>query len=234
MDLIKSQETTRVSELLPIRHERMAASPFAFFRGSAILMASDLATTPSTGLNVQACGDAHISNFGFFQSPERHLVFDINDFDETARGPWEWDIKRLATSVEICGRNRGFSEKERSKAVRAAVESYQTSMLEFSQMKTMDVWYAHTDVEDFYSQFSGSLSKKTQKNTEKIILKAKTKNSDRAVLKLTEVVDGKVRFINQPPLIIPLRNLVEQQIRREIPDTNLKEREHLIALVLRK
>lgn len=234
MDLIKSQETTRVSELLPIRHERMAASPFAFFRGSAILMASDLATTPSTGLNVQACGDAHISNFGFFQSPERHLVFDINDFDETARGPWEWDTKRLATSVEICGRNRGFSEKERSKAVRAAVESYQTSMLEFSQMKTMDVWYAHTDVEDFYSQFSGSLSKNTQKNTEKIILKAKTKNSDRAVLKLTEVVDGKVRFINQPPLIIPLRNLVEQQIRREIPDTNLKEREHLIALVLRK
>ncbi len=230
--LLKSQELTRVPELIPVRHERMAASPFTFFRGSALIMASDLATTPTTGITVQACGDAHISNFGFFQSPERHLVFDLNDFDETAPGPWEWDVKRLAASIEICGRDRNFTESERNTAVITAIKSYQNSMQNFAQMNTLDVWYAHSSVENVYSQFNKCLTKNEKKNAKKTISKAKRKDSYRAVSKLTEIADGKLRFISDPPLIVPARELAEEYLREPIPDADLKAREHIIALIL--
>ena len=210
----------------------MAASPFAFFRGSALVMASDLATTPATGLTVQACGDAHISNFGFFQSPERHLVFDLNDFDETAIGPWEWDVKRLAASIEICGRDRKFSEKERTAAVMTAIQSYQTAMHAFAHMNTLDVWYAHLNIDDLYAQFNKNLTKREKKHAEKAINKAKAKDSSRAVSKLTEVADGKLRFISEPPLIVPARELVEQYLQESIPDADIKARERIIALIL--
>lgn len=230
--LLNEQEASRVKDLLPIRHERMGASAFAFFRGSALIMASDLSTTPTTGLNVQACGDAHISNFGFFRSAERHLVFDLNDFDETARGPWEWDLKRLVASVEICGRDRGFTEKQRQKAVRAAVESYQDHMLKFSEMSTMDVWYYHTNVEELYAQFGTNLKKKDRAYAEKVINKAKAKDSARAVSKLTEIHDGKLRFVSKPPLVSPVRELIDERLNAPLPPAVFDARKKFIALVL--
>src|SRR6476469_12057 len=141
--LLQEQATSRVQELVPIRYGRMLASPFAFYRGAAYLMASDLASPPRSGLMVQACGDAHVSNFGLFGSPERAMVFDINDFDETAPGPWEWDVKRLAASLAIAGRNNGFAEKERADVVRAAVGAYRSAIRQFAAMRNLEVWYAH-------------------------------------------------------------------------------------------
>src|SRR5688572_10636013 len=141
--LLETQAAVRVPELVPIRYGRMAVSPFTFFRGAALPMASDLAGTPRTGLVVQACGDAHLANFGAFASPERNLVFDINDFDETLPGPWEWDVKRLATSLEIAGRSRNFAVKERRGIVLAAVGAYRRAMREFAGMDALAVWYAH-------------------------------------------------------------------------------------------
>ena len=157
--LLKEQGETRVQSLLPLRYERMSASAFTFYRGAALIMASDLSHTPSTGIDVQACGDAHISNFGLFNSPERRTVFDINDFDETSIGPWEWDIKRLAASVEICGRDRGFSKKERKEAVKACAETYRTTMNRFSKMGNLDVWYAHVDIDTLKAEFYDKATK---------------------------------------------------------------------------
>ena len=165
--LLKEQGTSRVQALLPVRYERMSVSAFTFYRGGALIMASDLSHTPSTGIVVQACGDAHISNFGLFNSPERRTVFDINDFDETAPGPWEWDVKRLAASVEICGRDRGFSKAERKAAVRACVRGYCDGMAKFADMGTMDVWYAHLDVEEFMAKFPNLATKKQRKQLQK-------------------------------------------------------------------
>ena len=210
IELIRGQEITRVQSLLALRHERMSASAFTFYRGCAIIMAQDLSTTPITGIRVQACGDAHISNFGMFSSPERRTVFDINDFDETLPGPWEWDIKRLATSVEICGRDNAFSKKERKAAVLSCVRGYRESMAHFAEMGNLDVWYAHFDVETLYAQVINDLSKKVAKAADRAIAKAKGKNSARAVMKLTEVIDGQLRIISQPPLIVPLRDYIEQ------------------------
>ena len=212
VELLRSQETGRVTKLLPLRHERMATSAFAFYRGAALIMAWDLSTTPSTGIEVQACGDAHISNFGLYSSPERRTVFDINDFDETLPGPWEWDVKRLAASVEICGRDRGFTPEERESAVLESVRSYRMAMDEFSQMGEMDVRYSHLDVDDLLAKLSSlkKTSKSTQKDTKraaKIIAKAKAKDSTRAIAKLTEVVDGKLRIVSNPPLVVPLRDM---------------------------
>lgn len=208
VELLRSQGETRVQQLLPLRYERMSASPFTFYRGAALIMASDLSGTPSTGIQVQACGDAHISNFGLFLSPERRTVFDINDFDETAPAPWEWDIKRLAASVEICGRDNGFSKKKRKAAVRACVGGYREAMQAFAAMGNLDVWYAHLDVDTLSSVVSAE--KDTSKAAAKTIRKSKGKNSARAVRKLTEVVDGKLRIVSDPPLIVPLRNLAER------------------------
>ena len=207
--LLKAQGVSRVQALLPLRYKRMSVSAFTFYRGGALIMASDLSNTPSTGIKVQACGDAHISNFGFFNSPERRTVFDINDFDETSIGPWEWDIKRLAASVEICGRDRGFSKKEKKAAVLASVKGYREAMQAFAKMGHQDVWYAHVDVDDLLLSFSDQLSKKEKKAADKIMRKAKRKNSARAITKLTEVKDGKLRIVSIPPSVIPMRDLIE-------------------------
>ncbi|MEE1353243.1 MAG: DUF2252 domain-containing protein [Acutalibacteraceae bacterium] len=204
---IRKDESGRVSELLPIRHERMCASPFAFYRAGASIMAADLSRTVSTGLNVQAVGDAHIDNFGFFLSPERRLVFDLNDFDETTRGPWEWDLRRLAASVEICGRDRGFAQDQITEAVYETARVYHSAMKKFCDMGNLDVWYAHTDVEKLTEMMRSQMDEETSRSIDKSIAKANKKNRIRAASKLTEVVDGQLRFISDPPLIVPYREM---------------------------
>ncbi len=208
-ELVLSQDAMRVEKLVPVRHERMAASSFAFYRGAALVMASDMSTLPTTGIEVQVCGDAHISNFGLYLSPERHTVFDINDFDETCRGPWEWDVARLAASVEICGRHRGFSPESREKAVCGAVRMYRQAMWRLSDMGNMEVWYAHADMDALVGRFAGRLDKKTRKKFAKTMEKSKKKNSTRAIERLTEIVNGQLCVKSDPPLIVPLRNLLE-------------------------
>ena len=183
--LLESQAASRVADLVPIRYGRMLVSPFTFFRGAALLMAADLAGTPRSGLNVQLCGDAHLMNFGVFGSPERRMVFDINDFDETAPGPFEWDVKRLAASVEIAARDNGFTGKERSKVVLAAVESYRTSMAQFAEMTNLEVWYSTLDVESWLDQLGADLGSKAIKRAEATVAKARTKDSHQAYDKLT-------------------------------------------------
>lgn len=207
VDLIFEQEKDRIGELIPVRHERMAASAFAFYRGAAAVMAYDLSKVPCTGITVQACGDAHISNFGMFRSPERSLVFDINDFDETLPGPWEWDVKRLLTSVEICGRDRGFSEKERSKAVLSAARTYRQSMRRFSKKGNLEVWYEHLDMGYLYDANKEAMGEDAAKAVHRAMKKAFSKNNDKAVSKLTEVVDGQIRIISNPPLVVPVREM---------------------------
>lgn len=228
--LLKEQGESRLQELLPLRYERMGVSAFTFYRGGALIMASDLSNTPATGINVQACGDAHISNFGLFSSPERRTVFDINDFDETSIGPWEWDVKRMAASVEICGLDRGFSKKERKEAVLASVRGYRESMLKFATMGNLDVWYAHIDIDEVTSAFESKMTKKEKKQAAKAIGKAKSKNSTRAIAKLTEVVDGKLRIISNPPIVIPLRDMASAA--KSAPWIKLLDTEKIVKLVL--
>lgn len=230
--LLKEQDEGRVQELIPIRQERMAVSPFAFFRGAAVVMANDLARTPSTGIKVQTCGDAHVANFGLFHSPERKLIFDITDFDETAIAPWEWDVKRLAASLEICGREREFAPKQRRRIVKTAVASYRTAMREFARMGTMDVWYAHMDADELYERMAHKASKADRKETEELLDKARSKNNARAVKKLTEIVDGELRIVNEPPLIVPLREIVRQYSGKDVPDPDMRERERMTARLL--
>lgn len=205
--LLHSQDETRIQELVPLRHQRMAVSPFTFYRGAALIMASDLSHTPSTGIVVQACGDAHIANFGMFRSPEGRTVFDINDFDETAPGPWEWDIKRLVTSVEICGRDRDFSKKERTKAVQLCAQSYRTSMRGFTKMGNLDVWYDHVDLEELLDLLSDDASEEERAWAKRSLKKMRNKNSVRAAEKFTETVDGHLRFKSDPPILVPWRDL---------------------------
>jgi len=223
--LLEEQEKSRVPELVPIRHGRMLTSAFAFFRGAALIMASDLARTPSSGLIVQACGDAHLSNFGMFGSPERKLVFDVNDFDETLPGPWEWDVKRLAASVEIAARERGFSDVERRAAVLAAGEWYRKSMLEFAQMPNLDLWYRHLDVDEALATHQSELTKVGRKRTSKEVAKALTRDSLEAFNKLTSVVEGERRIISNPPTLVPIEELLAPNDSRDLTAT-LK---HLLA-----
>ncbi len=210
IDLLEEQAATRAPELVPIRYGRMLVSPFAFFRGAALVMASDLASTPVSGLKVQACGDAHLSNFGVFASPERHLIFDVNDFDETLPGPWEWDVKRLAASLAIAGRDRGFSAAERRTVVMAATEVYRSAMRGFASMGTMDVWYAHLDVDDVMARFGSQLSATSRKRTQEELTKARTRDSLQAFNKLTTLVDGQRRIVSDPPLIVPVEELLSE------------------------
>jgi uncharacterized protein (DUF2252 family) len=210
IDLLEEQAETRVPELVPIRYGRMLVSPFAFFRGAALVMASDLASTPNSGLMVQACGDAHLANFGVFASPERHLVFDVNDFDETLPGPWEWDIKRLAASLAIAGRDRGFTPAERRMVVTAAVEVYRSAMRGFASMGALDVWYAHLDVDDVMARFGSQLTAASRKRTQLELNKARTRDSLQALDKLTTVVDGRRRIVSDPPLIVPVEELLSE------------------------
>jgi uncharacterized protein (DUF2252 family) len=207
IEILHAQEATRLPQLVPIRHERMLASPFAFYRGAAAVMASDLSRGPSTSLRVQLCGDAHLANFGGFASPERSLVFDMNDFDETNPGPFEWDVKRLATSFEIAARGLGLPGKQRRDVACTSVRAYRTAMREFAGMSNLEKWYARLDVTTLIERWSGQVSPAEAKRIEAIRDKARTKDSMKAFNKLTENVDGQPRIIADPPLIIPLRQL---------------------------
>jgi uncharacterized protein (DUF2252 family) len=205
--LLIEQSKSRVPELVPIRYGRMLVSPFTYYRGAALPMAADLATTPTSGLRVQLCGDAHLSNFGAFASPSRRLVFDVNDFDETLPGPFEWDVKRLAASLAVAGRDNGFAGKDRRKIVLEAAESYRTAMRAFAGQPFMDVWYAHLDVDDALSEFRSQLKPKRAKATDKLVAKAHTEDSMKVQAKLTTESNGKRRIVSDPPLIQPVEEI---------------------------
>src|SRR6476646_6879366 len=205
--LLLGQAQSRVPELVPVRHGRMLVSPFTFYRGAALPMAADLANTPISGLRTQLCGDAHLANFGAFASPERRLVFDVNDFDETLPGPFEWDVKRMAASFVVAGRDNGYAPKVIRKIVRAAASSYRTAMQEFSTQPLMSVWYAHLDIESAIDQFKSQVKAKQYKATKGMVAKAHTKDSTHALRKLTTVVDGHRTIISDPPMIVPIEDI---------------------------
>jgi uncharacterized protein (DUF2252 family) len=237
LPILTDQDATRVSELVPIRYGRMLASPFAFFRGGAAIMAADLARAPASGFGAQLCGDAHLSNFGVFAAPDRRLVFDCNDFDETCRGPFEWDLKRLAASIAIAGRERGFGRRQRHRAVVSATAGYRRSMRRFASMRNLDVWYARIDVEPRLAELRGHLDQRRLRRIDRNLAKARSKDSLRALRRLTRKADGEVRIISDPPLITPVEELtdapdVEAQLqsvldayRRTLSD----DRRHLVS-----
>ncbi len=221
IELLERQAESRVPELVPIRYGRMLVSPFAFFRGAALIMASDLATTARSGLTVQLCGDAHLCNFGAFGSPERELVFDVNDFDETLPGPWEWDVKRLAASVVVAARDRGFSPKKARKAARRVAKVYRHEMRRLAGLGNLDVWYSSTDVQrllaDLQAQAERTGSKRDRALASRATTaaaKAQTRDSHQALEKLTVVRDGQRRILSQPPLIVPLAELLPDRDQR--------------------
>jgi uncharacterized protein (DUF2252 family) len=191
----------------------MLASAFTFYRGAAAIMAMDLASTPTSGIEVQLCGDAHLSNFGVFAAPDRRLVLDVNDFDETLPGPWEWDVKRLAASFEIAGRDRDFTPKETRAAVLTAVRAYREAMREFAGMGNLDVWYARLDVDTLLADLAKVATAKEMKTTRKNVKKARRKNSLRAFDRLVRVVDGEPRIISDPPLLVPIQELLSEDER---------------------
>ncbi|HYB17903.1 MAG TPA: DUF2252 domain-containing protein [Streptosporangiaceae bacterium] len=233
--LLEEQNLTREPDLVPVRHGRMMVSPFTFYRGAAKIMAADLKDTPVAGLDAQLCGDAHLSNFGAFASPERRLLFDLNDFDETLPGPFEYDVKRMAASFVICGRNNGFSTADARAAALASVTAYREAMAEFAQMSTMDLWYAHYDEDRLTQAIQGAVggtakeekkakkakdkkaekkdlqeekrAKEAARRAEKNLAKAHTRDSVQALSKLAEYVDGQYRIVSQPPVIVPARDL---------------------------
>ncbi len=205
--LLAAQARSRIPELVPVRYGRMLVSPFTFFRGAALPMVADLAASPDTGLRVQLCGDAHLSNFGAFGSPERRLVFDVNDFDETLPGPFEWDVKRLAASLVVAARDNGFGAKRTRRVALAATARYRRAMREFAGMPTLTVWYARLDVEDTIARFKSQLKKQVVKQSEATAARARTRDSTQALAKLTHVVDGDREIISDPPLIVPIEDL---------------------------
>jgi uncharacterized protein (DUF2252 family) len=205
--ILETQAATRAPELVPIRYGRMLVSPFAFFRGAAAVMAADLAETPRSGFEVQLCGDAHLENFGAFAAPDRRLVFDVNDFDETLPGPWEWDVKRLAASFAVAGRERGFEEAQRRSIIATAVRGYRDAIRRLAEARNLDVWYERLDVESARDRWEGEVTNKERKRFERNLAKARTKDSLRAFSKLTHEVDGELRIISDPPLIVPLEEL---------------------------
>ena len=215
---LQAQAKSRVAELIPLRYGRMLVSAFTFYRGAAGIMASDLSRSPVTGINVQACGDAHLSNFGFFASPGGRLIFDVNDFDETLPGPWEWDVKRLAASFEIGARDRGFRKSDRRRVVLTAARQYRESMREFSETGNLDVWNAHVDVEDFLELYGDRIGKKFRRAFEKNVTKARGKDRLKAFSKLTHVVDGKLRIINDPPSVLPIDHVASDVDPAELDD----------------
>jgi len=205
--LVLDQADSRVPDLVPIRHGRMLVSPFTFFRGAAAPMAADLAGTPTAGLRVQLCGDAHLSNFGIFASPERSLVFDVNDFDETLPGPFEWDVKRLAASLAVAGRENGFSVKARRKIVLSAVASYREAMRDFAAQPLMKVWYAHLSGDDIVTEMRSRMPDKRVRMVESMLAKARTRDSMQAVGKLTSVDDGHRSIRSDPPSVVPIEEV---------------------------
>ncbi|MFI1395830.1 DUF2252 domain-containing protein [Streptomyces sp. NPDC020681] len=239
VDVIEEQSATRVPELVPIRYGRMSESPFRFYRGAAAIMAGDLATTADSGLRVQLCGDAHMLNFRLLASPERNLLFDINDFDETLPGPWEWDLKRLAASLVIAGRENGYTDAERSMIAGSAVRSYREQMHRFAAMRHIEVWYSRSDADQLTALASERLHKRGQKQLSRSLAKARTHTSLQAFEKLTQDVGGKRRIAADPPFIMPLadllpdveRSALETQIRSLIQgygSTLQTDRQHLI------
>ncbi|MHA5051494.1 DUF2252 domain-containing protein [Streptomyces sp. SD15] len=224
VDIVEAQSATRVPELVPIRYGRMTESPFRFYRGAAAIMAGDLADTPRSGIRTQLCGDAHLLNFRLLASPERRMMFDINDFDETLPGPWEWDVKRLSASFVIAGRANGFSTKERADIVQATVRSYREWIRSFAGMGHLAVWYSQFDEEWVWSHFVEDVSARARRRWTQSVAKAHTRDSLQAFDKLTHIVDGAVRIAPDPPLITPLQDLLrdvergalEKQIRRMI------------------
>ena len=222
VDLLEEQAQTRLPELGPIRYGRMLVSPFTFFRGAAYLMAADLADGPRTGLHAQLCGDAHLSNFGIFAAPDRRLVFSINDFDETLPGPFEWDLKRLAASVAVAGRDRGFDEAVCRSVVMAAAREYREAIARFAEMRNIDVWYTRLDVAAILEQLGASASRKQMKRFQTNVAKVHTKDSMRALTKLCRTVDGELRIVGNPPLVTPIEDV--------LPDA---EQDHLEDVVRR-
>jgi uncharacterized protein (DUF2252 family) len=208
VEILAAQAESREPDLVPIRHGRMLVSPFTFYRGAAAIMSSDLAHTPACGMRVQMCGDAHLLNFGGYASPERELVFDVNDFDETLPGPWEWDVKRLATSVDVAARQGGFGDSDRRAAVERTVRGYRTAMREFAPRTELDVWYAHLDVPGLVERVRSEAGSRTMAALDRNVAKARTKDSMKAFAKLTTLVDGEPRIAADPPLIMPIRDLV--------------------------
>ena len=209
--LLENQAASRLPDLVPVRYGRMLTSPFSYFRGAALPMPADLAATPVSGLAVQACGDAHLSNFGLYASPERALVFDLNDFDETLPGPWEWDVKRLAASLEVAGRDNDYRPGRRRKIVTAAVRRYREAMRSFAGQTTLAVWYARADIAELREQFGSQLSGREQKRADQDVAKARTRDSLQALSKLTRLVDGRPHIVPDPPLVVPLADLIPAQ-----------------------
>jgi len=211
VDLLEAQAESRVPELVPIRYGRMLVSPFTFYRGAARIMAADLATTPRSGLDVQCCGDAHLSNFGVFASPDRRLVFDINDFDETLPGPWEWDIKRLAASMLIAARDNSYGAKDQDRIVLATVAQYRTAIREFAAMPTLAVWYSRLEIDAVLQRYATQFRRAMVKRTAKNLARARTRDSLSAFSKLTRRVNGRAEIVDQSPLIVPIRTLAPER-----------------------
>jgi uncharacterized protein (DUF2252 family) len=210
VELLERQAGSRVGRLVPLRYGRMLASPFAFYRGAAALMAADLAGTPRSGLETQLCGDAHLSNFGAFASPERRLVFDLNDFDETLPGPWEWDLKRLVASFALAGRDRGCGRRTRRGIVLAAAREYRETMRRLARMGNLESWYQQLDADSIATRWAASVGGRQRKAFQRNVAKARAKDSDRAFAKLAEVVDGKARIVSDPPLLVPVGELAKE------------------------
>jgi uncharacterized protein (DUF2252 family) len=216
VELLERQARTRVPELVPIRYGRMLVSPFAFYRGAAAIMAEDLASTPRSGLGVQCCGDAHLSNFGVFASPDRRLVFDLNDFDETLPGPWEWDVKRLAASMLIAAQSNEFRKRDQRRVVLDCVAGYRSTMASFATMGNLAVWYARFEIETVLAKYADQFKPRDVKGARKTLAKARTKDSMSALAKLTHVVDGELRIVDESPLVVPIDNLAQGVKRARI------------------
>ena len=213
--LLRAQDVGRLEYLLPIKYGRMAESPFAFLRGSAAVMAADLASTPVTGLQVQLCGDAHLSNFGVFATPERNLVFDINDFDETHPGPWEWDLKRLAASAVVAGRENGFSDEVNRRLAMAVSRTYRQAMLRLAGLRTLDVWYFQVEADQVFEVLERA-SKRAKKSVRKMVTKARRRTQAQTLEKLTDMVDGRRRFLSDPPLLVPLDEALSEEEKAQV------------------
>ena len=218
--LLDADNEGRVPELIPIRYGRMLVSPFAFYRGAAAVMAHDLASTPRAGLSVQLCGDAHLANFGGFASPERAMVFDLNDFDETLPGPFEWDVKRLAASFEIASRHRNLGTKERRTVVVTALRSYREATRRFAAMRNLDIWYAQQDIASLEAELRSSHDVAQARAVARSAAKARTKDSMKAFSRLTQDVDGVPRIVSDPPLIVPIAELADELDVAELEHTS--------------
>jgi uncharacterized protein (DUF2252 family) len=207
VELLEEQAQSRVPELVPIRYGRMLVSPFTFFRGGAYLMAADLAGAPRTGLHVQLCGDAHLSNFGAYAAPDRRLVFSVNDFDETLPGPFEWDVKRLVASFAVAGRDRGFRDADRERINTTVTHAYRETLRQLATERNLDLWYARIDIDEIAREVRAETTGKERKRFEGNLAKARAKDSLRAFSKLTAIVDGEPRIVSDPPLVVPIEDL---------------------------